>query len=92
VNMKTGSGRFSDSAVCQEETDKSQSTFGTACSRPDIGTSNLTVSNVATISMTAAPSTGQERTVASSFQGVRESLGLWDTCPELASKRRSRTS
>lgn len=28
-----------------------------ACSRPDIGTSNLTVSNVATISMTAVPAT-----------------------------------
>ena len=41
--------------------DKSQSTYGTACSIPDIGTSNLTVSNVATISMTAAPATGQKQ-------------------------------
>lgn len=29
------------------ETDKSQSTYGTACSIPDIETSNLTVSNMA---------------------------------------------
>lgn len=46
-----------------KKTDKSQSTYGTACSIPDIG-SNLTGNNVATISMTAAPASGQKLTVA----------------------------
>jgi hypothetical protein len=43
--------------------DRSQSASGNACFIPDIGTSDLTVSNVATISMTAAPATDQNRTV-----------------------------
>jgi hypothetical protein len=51
----------------QLQTDKSQSTSGTACSIPDIGTSNLTVSNVTTISMTAAPATGQKQPVSANF-------------------------
>jgi hypothetical protein len=43
------------------ETDKSQSTSGTACSIPAIGTGNLSVNYVATISMTAVPATDQKR-------------------------------
>lgn len=42
------------------QTDKSQSTYGTACSILDIGTSNLTVSNGATISLTAAPASAMK--------------------------------
>jgi hypothetical protein len=39
--------------------DRSQSASGTACSIPDIGTSDLIVSNVATNSMSATPTTDQ---------------------------------
>ena len=45
------------------ETDKSQSTSGTACSIPDIGTSNLNVINVAPNSMIATPAPDQKQPV-----------------------------
>ena len=44
----------------RHQTDKSQKTFGIACCIPDIGTSSLTGSKGATISMSAAPAPDQE--------------------------------
>lgn len=54
-----------------DQTDKSHSISGTVCSIHDIGSSNLTVSNVALISMTAAPATGQDLTLQPSSRNRR---------------------
>ena len=71
-----GPGAGAGPIACPVETDKSQSTFGTACSKPDIGTSNLTGSNVATISMTAAPATEPSADIYSAL--ARQSV-CWQT-------------
>jgi hypothetical protein len=58
------------------QTYKSQATSGIVCSRPDIGTSNLTVSNVATISMTSAPATDQQRVLPGDSFRAAENFSL----------------
>ena len=59
----------------QQKTDKSQSNFGTAYSIPDIGTSNATVINVATILITEAQATDQLQAVAHCFLRAKPGVG-----------------